>query len=82
MHHTGKAASSTFSVLQRLTAPHRSLVQFSPLSGRTHQLRFHSFSMGNSILGCDLYHSTSSQLLAERLLLNASDLYFAHPLTG
>ena len=79
---TGKAASSAFSVLQRFTEPHRSLVQFIPQSGRTHQLRIHSFSMGHPILGCDLYHSASSQQLAARLLLHASDLYFDHPLTG
>ncbi len=79
---TGKAASSEFSVLQRLTEPRRSLVQFTPVSGRTHQLRIHSFTMGHPILGCDLYHSASSQQLADRLLLHASDLDFEHPLTG
>lgn len=79
---TGKAAASEFRVLERLTKPHRSLVQFTPISGRTHQLRIHSCTMGHPILGCDLYHSSSSQQLAERLLLHASDLDFAHPLTG
>ncbi|CAM5224570.1 RluA family pseudouridine synthase [Alishewanella longhuensis] len=81
-NNTGKAASSAFSVVQRFTAPHRSLVQFNPHSGRTHQLRIHSLSMGHPILGCDLYHSASSRQLAARLLLHASDLYFDHPLTG
>lgn len=81
-NNTGKAASSAFRVLQRFTAPDRSLVQFTPLSGRTHQLRIHSLSIGHPILGCDLYYSASSQQLAARLLLHASDLYFDHPLTG
>ncbi|WP_019676165.1 RluA family pseudouridine synthase [Arsukibacterium perlucidum] len=79
---SGKAATSQFKVLQRLTEPRRSLVQFTPLSGRTHQLRIHSLSIGHPILGCDLYHSDSSQQLADRLLLHASDIYFIHPLTG
>jgi tRNA pseudouridine32 synthase / 23S rRNA pseudouridine746 synthase len=79
---TGKAATSQFKVLQRLTEPRRSLVQFTPLSGRTHQLRIHSLSIGHPILGCDLYHSGSSQQLADRLLLHASDIYFEHPTTG
>jgi tRNA pseudouridine32 synthase / 23S rRNA pseudouridine746 synthase len=80
--HTGKAATSQFKVLQRLTEPRRSLVQFTPLSGRTHQLRIHSLSIGHPILGCDLYHSATSRQLAKRLLLHASDIYFQHPLTG
>ena len=79
---TGKAATSKFKVLKRLTEPRRSLVQYTPLSGRTHQLRIHSLSIGHPIMGCDLYHSDSSQQLADRLLLHASDIYFIHPLTG
>lgn len=81
-HSSGKAASSQFKVLERLSEPKRSLVQFTPLSGRTHQLRIHSLSIGHPILGCDLYHSATSQQLAKRLLLHASDIYFTHPLTG
>ncbi|MBZ9611876.1 RluA family pseudouridine synthase [Rheinheimera maricola] len=81
-HSSGKAASSQFKVLDRLNEPKRSLVQFTPLSGRTHQLRIHSLSIGHPILGCDLYHSATSQQLAKRLLLHASDIYFQHPLTG
>tara|TARA_B100001059_G_scaffold34390_1_gene27650 strand:+ start:13453 stop:14169 length:717 start_codon:yes stop_codon:yes gene_type:complete len=79
---SGKAAISQFKVLARLNQPKRSLVQFTPLSGRTHQLRIHSLSIGHPILGCDLYHSATSQQLAGRLLLHASDIYFQHPLTG
>jgi tRNA pseudouridine32 synthase/23S rRNA pseudouridine746 synthase len=78
----GKAAISHFKVLNRLSEPKRSLVQFTPVSGRTHQLRIHSLSIGHPILGCDLYQSESSQQLAERLLLHATDIYFTHPLTG
>ena len=81
-HHTGKAAVSDYLVLQRLAQPQRSLVQFTPLTGRTHQLRLHSLSMGHPILGCDLYSCGHSELMAERLLLHASDLYFEHPTTG
>lgn len=79
---TGKAAVSEYSVLQRFEQPRRSLVQFNPLTGRTHQLRIHSHSIGHSILGCDLYSSENSEQMAERLLLHASDLYFTHPSTG
>jgi tRNA pseudouridine32 synthase/23S rRNA pseudouridine746 synthase len=81
-HTTGKTAISEFRVLQRLEQPRRSLVQFNPLTGRTHQLRIHSQAMGHPILGCDLYKSEHSELMADRLLLHASDLYFEHPGSG
>jgi len=58
------------------------LVQFIPLSGRTHQLRIHSQTIGHPILGCDLYKSDHSEKMADRMLLHASDLYFQHPTSG
>ena len=79
---SGKASVSEYNVLQRLEQPQRSLVRFTPLTGRTHQLRIHSLAIGHPILGCDLYSSEQSEQLAERLLLHASDLYFQHPRTG
>lgn len=78
-HATGKAAISEYTVLQRLERPRRSLVQFTPHTGRTHQLRVHSQAIGHPILGCDLYKSDRSERMADRLLLHASDLYFEHP---
>lgn len=81
-HTTGKEAISEYTVLQRLEQPRRSLVQFIPHTGRTHQLRIHSQSIGHPILGCDLYSSDLSEEMAERLLLHASDLYFEHPASG
>ncbi|BDF94664.1 MULTISPECIES: RluA family pseudouridine synthase [Pseudoalteromonas] len=75
----GKVAVSDYSVLKRLTSPQRTLVQFTPVTGRTHQLRIHSHSIGHPILGCDLYKNESSEQLAERLQLHASDLFFVHP---
>ncbi|MFD1009293.1 RluA family pseudouridine synthase [Oceanisphaera ostreae] len=79
---TGKAAISEYRVLARLAQPQRSLVEFNPLTGRTHQLRIHSQSIGHPILGCDLYGSATSEQRADRLQLHASDLYFVHPTSG
>ncbi|GHA09799.1 RluA family pseudouridine synthase [Oceanisphaera arctica] len=79
---TGKAAISEYSVLHRLEQPRRSLVQYTPHTGRTHQLRVHSLEIGHPILGCDLYNSAQSEQMADRLLLHASDLYFEHPASG
>lgn len=79
---TGKESVSEFTVIQRLDNPLRTLVGFNPHTGRTHQLRIHSHSIGHPILGCDLYKSDHSEQLADRLLLHASDLYFEHPTSG
>jgi len=79
---TGKEAVSEYKVLERLENPRRSLVQFTPITGRTHQLRIHSLFMGHPILGCDLYQSERSEEMADRLMLHASDLYFEHPVSG
>ena len=76
---TGKAAISEYRVLERFDHPRRSLVQYTPHTGRTHQLRIHSEAIGHPILGCDLYKSDCSEQMADRLLLHASDLYFKHP---
>ncbi|MBL1293186.1 MAG: RluA family pseudouridine synthase [Thiotrichales bacterium] len=78
----GKQASSQYTVLDRLQSPQRTRVQFTPLTGRTHQLRIHSQQIGHPILGCDLYGTTQTQAMADRLLLHAATLEFDHPVTG
>ncbi|MEP1384064.1 MAG: RluA family pseudouridine synthase [Paraglaciecola sp.] len=75
----GKEAKSKYQVLERLTGPSRTRVQFTPLTGRTHQLRLHSQAIGHPILGCDLYGSAETQGLASRLLLHALDITIKHP---
>ena len=79
---TGKTAVSEYKVLQRLTQPQRTLVQFTPITGRTHQLRIHSQFIGHPILGCDLYNNAQSEHMAARLQLHASDLYFQHSVSN
>lgn len=78
-HQDGKSAQSQFQVLERLTLPDRTKVIFTPLTGRTHQLRIHSQAIGHPILGCDLYGTESTQNMASRLMLHASDITFCHP---
>ncbi|EEX93927.1 23S rRNA pseudouridylate synthase [Vibrio orientalis CIP 102891 = ATCC 33934] len=87
-HDTGKSAISDYQVISRLDNPRRTLVQYTPITGRTHQLRIHSLEFGHPILGCDLYndpqlgshHETID--IPQRLMLHASDIYFTHPTTG
>jgi tRNA pseudouridine32 synthase/23S rRNA pseudouridine746 synthase len=79
---TGKAASTQYRVLECLREPAISKVEFTPVTGRTHQLRIHSQAIGHPILGCDLYASDEAFLMAQRLMLHASTLDFDHPVTG
>lgn len=78
----GKAAKTHYRVLERLTSPAISKVEFTPESGRTHQLRIHSREIGHSILGCDLYASKEITQMADRLMLHAYQLEFDHPVSG
>lgn len=78
----GKPAQTQYKVLSHLNAPERTRIEFTPLTGRTHQLRIHSLAFGHPILGCDLYNSATSQQQATRLLLHASELTFEHPSSG
>jgi tRNA pseudouridine32 synthase/23S rRNA pseudouridine746 synthase len=75
----GKLAQSHYQVIERLNEPARTRVLFTPVTGRTHQLRLHSQAIGHSILGCDLYGTTATQEMAPRLLLHALDISFEHP---
>ncbi len=79
---TGKAASSHFQVLDRQSGPNTTRVVFTPLTGRTHQLRIHSAGIGHPILGCDLYGTPETQQMADRLLLHATTVEFDHPISG
>ena len=60
----------------------RTRIEFTPLTGRTHQLRLHAahpHGLGFPIVGDHLYgHGREG----ERMLLHASHLTFAHPSTG
>jgi tRNA pseudouridine32 synthase/23S rRNA pseudouridine746 synthase len=52
-----------------------SRLELEPVTGRTHQLRLHLMSIGHPIIGDHLYGG----LPAERLMLHARMLSFAHP---
>ncbi len=80
-HLEGKPAATHYQVIERLPGE-RTRVEFTPLSGRTHQLRVHSREIGHPILGCDLYANDEAFAMADRLLLHATQLDFVHPITG
>ncbi len=60
----------------------RARIEYTPITGRTHQLRIHSahrFGLGCSIAGDRLYGDPDS---ASRLMLHACYLAFKHPGSG
>jgi tRNA pseudouridine32 synthase/23S rRNA pseudouridine746 synthase len=58
-----------------------SRVELEPVTGRTHQLRAHMAAIGHPILG-DMLYGREVISGAERLLLHARALSFAHPLSA
>ena len=78
-HQDGKSAQSHYQVAERLQEPDCTRVIFTPLTGRTHQLRIHSQAIGHPIIGCDLYGTEATQKMASRLMLHALDITFDHP---
>lgn len=79
----GKSAITEYRVLSYCAEKDVSRVQFTPITGRTHQLRLHSQHIGHPILGCDLYGGVvDGREQAPRLMLHAQSLGFTHPLTG
>lgn len=74
----GKPASTRFSVISR--ADGRTLVNFYPETGRTHQLRVHAAH--HSGLNCPIVGDNLYGKPAERLMLHAAEIEFTHPITG
>jgi tRNA pseudouridine32 synthase/23S rRNA pseudouridine746 synthase len=76
-HQRGKAALTYFKRLQSDTS--ESLVELTPVTGRSHQLRVHMLSLGHPILGDRLYAHSTALSAASRLQLHAKYLAFSHP---
>lgn len=73
-----KSALSEYKVIK--TFNDFSLVELSPKTGRTHQLRVHMAHIGHPVLGDSIYaHNFKSKITARRQLLHALRLEFNHP---
>lgn len=73
----GKPAVTKWKVLKR--SQEQTLIQFHPITGRTHQLRVHAAhadGLGLAIKGDDLYGRA-----ADRLYLHAFRIVFKHPIS-
>ena len=76
----GKPALTHWRVLERsqADAAPRTLLELTPVTGRSHQLRLHLASIGHPIVGDDFYGAQA----AARVCLHASELGLSHPSTG
>ena len=78
---TGKHSLTHYRLLEHDIKTNTSRLELEPVTGRTHQLRVHMAAIGHPILGDALYGGKTSGR-AERLLLHARVLNFAHPLSA
>ncbi len=81
----GKECHSSFKKIRTSSSIHSStltLLQLSPHTGRTHQLRIHCASSGFPIAGDTLYGDRKNTPLHKGLFLAATKIAFPHPITG
>ena len=64
------------------TSPLSTRLALEPITGRSHQLRVHLLALGHAILGDRLYASAEVAERTPRLMLHASTLSLAHPVSG
>jgi 23S rRNA pseudouridine1911/1915/1917 synthase len=79
----GRAASTSFAVRERL--PRTALLEATPHTGRTHQIRVHLAAIGHPIVGDRPYGGggdDAARLGLTRPFLHAARLTFPHPSTG
>lgn len=80
----GKASETRFKILEQFAQA--TLVQASPITGRTHQIRVHAQYTGHPISWDDRYgdrrfDAYTAQFGIDRLFLHAANIRFIHPST-
>jgi tRNA pseudouridine32 synthase/23S rRNA pseudouridine746 synthase len=79
---TGKPSSTHWRCAAFDADRNASRLELEPLTGRSHQLRVHLQAIGHPILGDALYAPQAIAAASTRLLLHATELGFAHPISG
>jgi 23S rRNA pseudouridine1911/1915/1917 synthase len=75
----GVKSETHFKVLKR--GRDLSLLEATPMTGRTHQIRVHAYALGFPLLGDTLYSAPETNLIA-RPALHAHSLAFNHPVSN
>ena len=78
----GKPSLTRYRVLAHDATAHTTRVELEPVTGRAHQLRVHLQAIGHPVIGDALYAPAQVRDMAARLLLHATSLQFAHPVSG
>jgi len=82
-HENGKQSLTHYQVLSYSELDDEStLVELTPVTGRSHQLRVHMLALGHPILGDRLYAHEQALTVSSRLQLHARNLSLTHPVTG
>jgi len=83
-HENGKKSLTHFRVLSYsdlVNEEASTLVELTPVTGRSHQLRVHMLAIGHPILGDRLYATKEALTMRNRLQLHALNISFFHPKT-
>ncbi len=75
----GRESSTAYRVLEKLNG--FTYVEAYPKTGRTHQIRVHLSHIGHPVAGDEIY-GRKAKHAADRPLLHAFRIEFAHPVTG
>ena len=78
----GKHAITTYKFEDEWKVPNVSLLEVEIETGRTHQIRVHLSSIGNPVVGDDVYGGNRNDFGLKRQFLHAFKLSFLHPRTG
>lgn len=78
-HERGKKSLTHYKVISQ--EEHSCLVELTPITGRSHQLRVHMLALGHPILGDRLYATDQALAMSSRLQLHAQMLKIAHPVS-
>ena len=84
-HENGKQSLTHYRVLsynKSNNEQNSTLVELTPVTGRSHQLRVHMLALGHPILGDRLYAHEQALTVSNRLQLHAKNLCLTHPVTG
>ncbi len=89
-HENGKQSLTHYQVLSysepnsenNSSESESTLVELTPVTGRSHQLRVHMLALGHPILGDRLYAHEQALTVSPRLQLHARNLSLAHPVSG
>lgn len=78
----GREAVTEYRVLDDQFQDQAALVEFKPLTGRTHQIRVHAAFIGCPVVGDRVYGFRKQRTRMKRHFLHAATLAFDHPASG